>query len=130
MNSAFSESPLWTSTYKLCTCIHVCSVCFTYKAALVRTIQKGVLCLCFPVCLLFYLSFYLKIVHSNSTALSSQQYICICTCIATNPTLLPFVLCKRSPEKKPQAVAGTSLNTYTVPRATVTGCLGTTAAEK
>lgn len=96
---------------------NVCFVCFTYKVAIVRNIQKGVLCLCFPICLLFYLSFYLKIVHTNSTALSSQQYMCIHTCIATNPNLLPFVLCKRSPEKKPQAVTGTSLNTYTVPRA-------------
>lgn len=60
---------------------------FTCKVALVRNIQKGALCLCFPICLLVYLSFYFKIVHSNSTALSFQQYICICTCIATNPSL-------------------------------------------
>lgn len=49
---------------------------FTYKAALGRNIQKGALCLHFPICLVFYFSFYFKIVHFNSTALSLQHYIC------------------------------------------------------
>lgn len=38
--------------------------------------------------------FYLKIVHSNSIALSFQQYMCICTCIAANLHFAPPILCK------------------------------------
>lgn len=89
---------------------------FTYKAASGRNIQKGALCLHFPICLLFYISFYLKTIHSNSTALSWQQYMC--TCIATNPSLFsPLSTAKQVQREKNQAAAGDSLSTNTVPRA-------------
>lgn len=99
MNTASRESPLWTSMYKLWTYI---------QSSLSKEHPKGYFVFASQFVYLTF-PFILKVVHSNLTGLSFQQYICICTCTATNPSLCSPLSSAIEVQRKKQAMAGTSL---------------------
>lgn len=107
MNTVSRESPLWTSMYKLWTYI---------QSSLSKEHPKGYFVFASQFVYLTF-PFILKVVHSNLTGLSFQQYRCICTCTATNPSLCSPLSSAIEVQRKKASHGWYLSDTNTVPRA-------------